>query len=86
MLLEAPGILARADHGERPATLLSPTWQKVVIPVYPTPESLPVCVAMANKLIMATGGTPTIPLLSGQGANGELKGTSGDQRASAAAS
>jgi hypothetical protein len=55
------------------------TWQKLVIPAYPTPESLPLYVAAANKLIMTTGGTPTIPLFIGQGANGELEGTPGDQ-------
>jgi hypothetical protein len=55
------------------------TWQKLIIPKYPTPESLPLYVALANKLIMGTGGTPTIPLFIGQGANGELEGTPGDQ-------
>ena len=34
---------------------------------------------MANKLIMGTGGTPTIPLFIGQGANGVLEGTPGDK-------
>jgi hypothetical protein len=46
---------------------------------YPTPESLPLYVQCANKLIMGTGGTPTIPLFIGQGANGELEGTPGDK-------
>lgn len=36
-------------------------------------------VTHANKLIMGTGDTPTIPLFIGQGANGELEGTPGDQ-------
>ncbi|MDR3659890.1 MAG: lipase family protein [Mycobacterium sp.] len=56
------------------------TWQKLVIPAYPTPESLPLFVTLANKLIMGTGGTPTIPLFIGQGANGELEGTPGDKK------
>src|SRR5580693_3485309 len=55
------------------------TWQKLVIPAYPTPESLPLYVEVANQLIMGTGGTQTIPLFVGQGANGELEGTPGDQ-------
>ena len=55
------------------------TWQKLIIPAYPTPESLPLYVAAANKLIMATGGTPTIPLFIGQGALGVLEGTPGDR-------
>jgi Secretory lipase len=32
-----------------------------------------------NQLIMGTGGTPTAPLFIGQGALGELEGTSGDK-------
>ena len=34
---------------------------------------------MVNKLIMGTGGTPTIPLFIGQGANGVPEGTPGDK-------
>ncbi len=34
---------------------------------------------LVNKLIMGTGGTPTIPLFIGQGANGELEGTPSDK-------
>jgi Secretory lipase len=55
------------------------TWRKLVIPAYPTPESLPLYVAAGNKLIMGTGGTPTIPLFVGQGASGVLEGTPGDK-------
>jgi hypothetical protein len=33
----------------------------------------------ANKLIMGTGGTPTIPMFIGQGARGELEWTPGDR-------
>lgn len=53
------------------------TWTDLVRPEYPTPESLPVYVRCANQLIMGTGGTPTIPLFIGQGANGEFELTSG---------
>src|SRR6476646_3921707 len=45
-------------------------WSDLVIPAYPNPESLPLFVSLANKLIMGTGGTPTVPLFIGQGANG----------------
>ena len=55
-------------------------WADLVIPDYPTPETLPLYVRFANKLIMGTGGTPTIPLFIGQGANGELEGTPGDKK------
>jgi hypothetical protein len=48
-------------------------WADLVSAEYPTPESLPVFVRYANQLIMGTGGTPTIPLFIGQGANGELE-------------
>lgn len=55
-------------------------WTDLVSPDYPTPESLPVYVACANRLIMGTGGTPTIPLFIGQGANGQLELTPGNQK------
>ncbi len=54
-------------------------WTDVVIPDYPTPESLPLFVALANKLIMGTGGTPTVPMFIGQGANGIPEGTPGNK-------
>lgn len=55
------------------------TWADLVDSDYPTPETLPVYVACANELIMGTGGTPTIPLFIGQGANGDLELTPGDK-------
>ena len=55
-------------------------WADLVIPDYPTPEKLPLFVQCANKLIIATGGAPTIPLFIGQGAHGELEGTPGDKK------
>jgi hypothetical protein len=54
-------------------------WSDIVIPEYPTPESLPLFVTLANRLIMGTGGTPTIPLFIGQGANGFPEGTPGNK-------
>lgn len=54
-------------------------WSDMVKHEYPNPESLGLYVQCANKLIMGTGGTPTIPLFIGQGANGELEGTPGDK-------
>lgn len=54
-------------------------WSDIVIPKYPTPESLPVFVALANQLIMGTGGTPDKPLFIGQGANGIPEGTPGNK-------
>jgi Secretory lipase len=55
------------------------TWAQLAKPQYPTPESIPVYVRIANKLIMGSKGTPTTPLFIGQGAGGELEGTSGDK-------
>jgi hypothetical protein len=55
------------------------TWAQLAKPQYPTPETIPVYVEVANKLIMGTGGTPTEPLFIGQGAGGELEGTPGDK-------
>ena len=54
-------------------------WTDLASPEYPTPESLPLYVTLANKLIMGTGGTPTIPLFIGQGAFGVLEGTPGNK-------
>ena len=54
-------------------------WEDLAKPEYPTPESIPLYVKCANKLIMGTGGTPTIPLFIGQGADGELEGTPGNK-------
>lgn len=51
------------------------TWAKITKPRYHVPESVPVYVRLANKLIMGTGGTPTAPLFIGQGTGGELEGT-----------
>jgi hypothetical protein len=55
-------------------------WQDLVSPDYPTPELLPLFVQCANKLIMGSAGTPTIPLFIGQGAKGKLEGTPGDKK------
>ena len=54
------------------------TWAELAKPQYPTPETIPVFVRTANKLIMGQEGTPTVPLLIGQGNGGEeFEGTSG---------
>ncbi|MFT4083364.1 MAG: lipase family protein [Nocardioides sp.] len=53
------------------------TWKQLAKPAYPTPESVPVYVRVANRLIMGTAGTPSAPMFIGQGSGGELEGTSG---------
>jgi hypothetical protein len=56
------------------------TWAELAKPQYPTPETIPAFVKTANKLIMGREGTPTVPLLIGQGNGGEeLEGTPGDK-------
>ena len=55
------------------------TWKDLASPAYPTPEAIPLYVTVVNKLIMGTGGTPTIPLFIGQGANGVPEGTPGNK-------
>jgi hypothetical protein len=56
------------------------TWAELAKPQYPTPETIPVFVRTANKLIMGREGTPTVPLLIGQGNGGEeFEGTPGDK-------
>lgn len=51
------------------------TWTKLALPQYPTPESVPVYVQLVNHLIMGRSGTPRMPMMFGQGANGVLEGT-----------
>jgi hypothetical protein len=56
------------------------TWSQVVKPEYPTPESIKPFVKTANKLIVGREGTPTVPLLIGQGNGGEeFEGTPGNK-------
>ncbi len=56
------------------------TWAELAKPQYPTPETIPVFVRTANQLIMGREGTPTVPLLIGQGNGGEeLEGTPGNK-------
>jgi hypothetical protein len=55
------------------------TWAQLAKPQYPTPESIPAYVKVANQLIMGSRGTPSTPLFIGQGAGGELEGTPGNK-------
>jgi Secretory lipase len=71
--------LEKASIAEALAQYPGLTWAQLAKPDYPTPESIPVYVHVVNQLIMGTGGTPTTPLLIGQGALGELEGTPGNK-------
>jgi hypothetical protein len=51
------------------------TYAQLVKPQYANPDTIPAYVHDANQLIMGTGGSPTVPLLIDQGANGVLDGT-----------
>jgi len=51
------------------------TWQGIVKPAYWDRTKVPEYVTSVNKLIMGTGGTPTIPLQIGQGTGGIWEGT-----------
>lgn len=56
------------------------TWSDLAKPEFPTPETIKVYVKTANKLIMGHEGTPTVPLLIGQGNGGEeFEGTAGNK-------
>jgi hypothetical protein len=55
------------------------TWAQLAKPEYQTPESIPLYVQLVNQLIMGTAGTPSVPLLIAQGANGILEGTNPSQ-------
>ncbi|MBI3381610.1 MAG: triacylglycerol lipase [Aquabacterium sp.] len=51
------------------------TWKDLVKPEYQDRTKIPEYVEAANKVIMGTGGTPTIPLQIGQGTGGIWEGT-----------
>jgi Secretory lipase len=77
---------AKVFHEMTPASIVNALgrypglkWEDLVSSEYPTPESLPLYVTHANRLIMGNGGRPTIPLFIGQGAHGELEGTPGNK-------
>jgi hypothetical protein len=56
------------------------TWSQLAKPEYPTPESIPIFVRTANKLIVGRKATPTVPFLIGQGNGGEeFEGTPGNK-------
>ena len=56
------------------------TWSQLAKPQYPTPETIPVFVRIANALIVGHEGTPTVPFLIGQGNGGEeFEGTPGNK-------
>jgi Secretory lipase len=55
-------------------------WKDLASRAYRTPEAIPLYVETVDKLIMGTGGTPTVPLFIGQGANGVAEGTPGNKR------
>ncbi len=55
------------------------TWSQIAKPKYPEPESVPVFVKVANKLILGNDALPTVPLQIFQGDQGELDGTNNDQ-------
>ncbi len=50
-------------------------WKDIVKPQYADRTKMQAYVNSVNKVIMGTGGTPTIPLFIGQGTSGELEGT-----------
>jgi len=54
------------------------TISQLIQPKYLPPESIPLYKQTVNTLIMGSRGTPSAPLFIGQGAAGELEGTSGD--------
>ncbi len=55
------------------------TWQQIVKPQYPQPETIPAFVNVANKLILGHAALPTVPLQIVQGDQGELDGTANNQ-------
>ncbi|MGX1777351.1 lipase family protein [Nocardia brasiliensis] len=72
-------IVATIEHGCIDKAILNGgpllNWDQLIKPEYPRPESVPALVRITNKLIMSTGGTPTVPLYIAQGTIGEMEGT-----------
>lgn len=76
---EVAAKLQRASIGEALGHYPGLTWAQLAKPRYSTPESIPLYVRIANKLIMGRRGTPSVPLLIAQGMRGEIEGTGGTQ-------
>jgi hypothetical protein len=56
------------------------TWSELAKPEYPTPETIPVFVRVANELDLGGKEAPTVPFLIGQGNGGEeFEGTPGNK-------
>ena len=75
-------LLAKDQHDSitNETQTASLTWSQLAKPEYPTPESIPIYVRTANKLISGRKETPTVPFLIGQGNGGEeLEGTPGNK-------
>jgi Secretory lipase len=75
-------LLAEDQHDSITNEVSTPglMWSQLAKPEYPTPESIKVFVSTANKLIVGRKGTPTVPLLIGQGNGGEeFEGTPGNK-------
>jgi hypothetical protein len=53
------------------------TWKQLAKPAYADPGSIPIFVKTVNQLNLGTRPSPTVPMFIGQGALGELEGTSG---------
>src|ERR1700727_1581419 len=65
-------LLAKDQHDSitNETQTASLTWSQLAKPEYPTPESIPIYVRTANKLISGRKETPTVPFLIGQGNGG----------------
>jgi hypothetical protein len=75
--LELSNMLQDASILDTLAAYPGLTYAELVKPQYANPDTIPAYVNDANELIMGTRGTPTVPLLIDQGANGVLDGTAG---------
>lgn len=69
--------LEKASISQALGTYPGLTWAKLTKPQYADPASVPDFVRVVNQLNLGTRPSPTIPMLIGQGALGELEGTPG---------
>ena len=71
--------LAKASIAQALGAYPGLTWQQLTKPEYADPASVPEFVTAVNKLNLGSRPSPTIPMLIGQGAGGELEGTPGNK-------
>ena len=72
-------VADRLDHQRARPSIRGSTINQLLLPQYQPAESIPIFVQIVNQLIMGANGTPTAPLLIGQGGGANEDLTVGNQ-------